>query len=57
MTLMYIYANKTNIFVLETIFIHGISMCERVGKDSRHEIVHVDIQVDMCYDAPKSGVR
>ena len=40
--------NKTNIFVLETIFIHGTSMCERVSEDSRHEIEHVDIQVDMC---------
>ena len=40
--------SKTNIFVLETIFIHGTSMCERVGEDSRHEIGHVDIQVHMC---------
>ena len=40
--------SKTTIFVLETISIHGISMCERVGDDSRHEIGHVDIQVDMC---------
>ena len=40
--------NKTNIFVLETIFIHGTSMCERIGEDSRHGIRHVDIQVDMC---------
>ena len=39
---------KTNIFVLETIFIHGTSMCKRVGEDSRHGIGHVDIQVDMC---------
>ena len=40
--------SKTNIFVLETIFIHGTHMCERVGEDSRHEIGHLDIQVDMC---------
>ena len=40
--------SKTNIFVLETIFIHGTSMCERVDEDSRHGIGHVDIQVDMC---------
>ena len=40
--------SKTNIFVLETIFIHGTSMCERVGENSRHGIGHVDIQVDMC---------
>ena len=30
--------SKTNIFVLETIFIHGTRMCDRVGKDSRHRI-------------------
>ena len=40
--------SKTNIFVLESIFIHGTSMCERVGEDSRHEIGYVDIQVDTC---------
>ena len=40
--------NKSNIFVLELIFIHGTNMCERVGEDSRREIGHVDIQVDMC---------
>ena len=40
--------NKTNIFILEMIFIHGISMCEGVGEDSRHEIGHVDIQVGIC---------
>ena len=33
------------IFYLETVFIHGISMCEGVGEDSRHEIGHVDIRV------------
>ena len=33
------------IFCLESIFIHGISMCEGVGEDSRHEIGHVDIRV------------
>ena len=33
------------IFFLETIFIHSISMCEGVGEDSRHEIGHVDIRV------------
>ena len=32
-------------FCLETVFIHGISMCEGVGEDSRHEIGHVDIRV------------
>ena len=31
------------IFLLKTIFIHGISMCEGVGEDSRHGIGHVDI--------------
>ena len=38
-------ANKTNIFCLETVFIHGISMCEEVGENSRHGIGHVDIRV------------
>ena len=33
------------IFFLETVFIHGISMCEGVGEDSRHGIGHVDIRV------------
>ena len=33
------------IFCLDTIFIHGISMCEGVGEDSRHGIGHVDIRV------------
>ena len=32
-------------FLLKTIFIHGISICEGVGEDSRHGIGHVDIQV------------
>ena len=32
---------------LETIFIHGTSMCERVGEDSRHGIGHVDIRVEI----------
>ena len=32
-------------FCLQTIFIHGINMCERVGEDSKHGIGHVDIQV------------
>ena len=36
------------IFLLKTIFIHGISMCEGVGEDSRHGIGHVDIQVGSC---------
>ena len=31
--------------LLETIFIHGTSMCERVGEDSRHGTGHVDIRV------------
>ena len=30
------------------IFIHGLGMCEGVGKDSRYEIGHVDIQVGSC---------
>ena len=30
---------------LKTIFIHGISMCEGIGEDSRHGIGHVDIRV------------
>ena len=33
------------IFCLETIFIHGIIMCEGVSEDSRHGIGHVDIRV------------
>ena len=33
------------IFCLETIFIHGTSMCERVGEDSGPGIGHVDIRV------------
>ena len=44
--------NKTNIFVLETIFIHGTSMCKRVGEDSRHGIEHVDmctLHLDVCF--------
>ena len=36
------------IFLLNTIFTHGISMCEGVGRDSRHGIGHVDIQVGSC---------
>ena len=39
-------AHKSNIyFCLEMIFIHGISMCEGVGEDSRHGIGHVDTRV------------
>ena len=34
------------IFCLETISIHGISMCEGVVEDSRHGIGHVDIRVE-----------
>ena len=34
------------IFCLETVFIHGISMCEGVSEDSRHGIGHVDIRVE-----------
>ena len=38
--------HKVNKYIcLETIFIHGTSMCERVGEDLRHGIRHVDIQV------------
>ena len=33
------------IFCLETVSIHGISMCEGVGENSRHGIGHVDIRV------------
>ena len=33
------------IFLLKTIFIHGINMYEGVSEDSRHRIGHVDIQV------------
>ena len=36
------------IFLLKTIFIHGISMCEGVSEDSRHGTEHVDIQVGSC---------
>ena len=36
---------KKQIFCLDTIFIHGISMCEEVDEDSRHGIEHVDIRV------------
>ena len=36
------------IFLLKTIFIHGISMCEGVGEDLRHGIRNVDIQVGSC---------
>ena len=32
-------------FVLKTMFIHGTSMCERVGEDSSNGIGHVDIRV------------
>ena len=39
---------KTSIFIWKMIFIHGLGMCERVGKDSRYEIGHVDIQVGSC---------
>ena len=37
-------------FVLKTLFLlaFGLSMCEGVGKDSRYEIGHVDIQVGSC---------
>ena len=36
---------KQIFFCLETIFIHGIIMCEGVGEDSRHGIGHIDIRV------------
>ena len=36
------------IFLLKTIFIHGISICEGVGEDLRYGIGHVDIQVGSC---------
>ena len=36
------------IFLLKTIFIHGINMCEGVGEDSRHGIGHVDVHVGSC---------
>ena len=37
-------------FVLKTVFLlsFGLSMCEEVNEDSRHEIGHVDIQVGSC---------
>ena len=37
-------------FVLKTVFLlaFGLGMCEGVGKDSRHKIGHVDIQVGSC---------
>ena len=37
-------------FVLKTIFLlaFGLGMCEGVGEDLRHEIVHVNIQVGSC---------
>ena len=42
------YPQLKQIFFLKTIFIHGISMCEGVSEDSKHEIGHVDIQVGSC---------
>ena len=36
---------RKQIDLLETIFIHGTSMCERVSEDSRHGTGHVDIRV------------
>ena len=52
----YIYRNSVvcfqeqKYFVLKTIFLlaFGLSMCERVGEDSRHGIGHLDIQVGSC---------
>ena len=40
--------SKTTGFVLKMIIflIHGLGKCEGVGEDSRHEIGHVDIQVE-----------
>ena len=37
-------------FVLKTVILlaYGLGMCEGVGKDSRHGIGHVDIQVGSC---------
>ena len=37
-------------FVLKIVFLLavGLGMCEGVGEDSRHGIVHVDIQVGSC---------
>ena len=37
-------------FVLKTVILlaFGLGMCEGVGEDSRHEIGHVDIQVELC---------
>ena len=37
-------------FVLKTVFFlaFGLGMCEGVGKNSRHGIGHVDIQVGSC---------
>ena len=39
---------KQKSFVLKTVFIHGKCMCERIGKDSRHEAWYVDIHVEIC---------
>ena len=39
------YPQIKQIFCLETVFIHGISMCKGVGDDSKHGIEHVDIRV------------
>ena len=37
-------------FVLKTMILlaFGLGMCEGVGENSRHEIRHVDIQVESC---------
>ena len=41
---------KQKAFVLKTVFLlaFGLGMCEGVDEDSRHGIVHVDIQVRSC---------
>ena len=39
--------SRTKSFCLKTVFLlaFGLGMCEGIGEDSRHGIVHVDIQV------------
>ena len=39
---------KSFCFENDVFLAFGLSICERVGKDSRHGIGHVDIQVGSC---------
>ena len=43
-----LFTDKTNIFVLKMVFIHGKCMCGGVSKDSWHGTGQVDIQVEVC---------